>query len=166
MVNWSAGQKARASQLTQGTIIGWARRITTSSTNSTSTDIGVLRLDNVAVVSGRSYSIRSNSLNVASTVNNDVVRVSVRYRTDGVAAGITDTFLPGGQGYVNIIASGGTITFDIQYVPSGNQTLSLLLCIARSSGTGATTLFCDSVRVTEIKVLDAGVDVGNTGVNL
>lgn len=167
MANWTAGQKVRGSQLTQGTIIGWAQRITNSTTNSTSTDIGVMRLDNVAVVSGRSYSIRSNSLNPNSTVGTDTVRIQVRYRTDGTAAGITDALLPGGQAFTFGTASGFvTATFDIQYIPTGNQTLSLLLCVARSNGTGAVSLFADGVRVTEIKIFDCGVDIGNTGVNL
>jgi hypothetical protein len=165
--NWFAGQKGRASQLTQGTIIAWGYRTTASTVNGTATDIGVIRLDNVAVVSGRSYSIRTNSLNPLSTVGTDNVRCQVRYRTDGTPAGITDTALPGGQGYS--AGNGGnwpTLTFDIQYIPSGNQTLSLLLCVARQAGSGSVNLFADGTRVTELKVMDCGIDVGNTAVNL
>lgn len=158
----TAGTKLRTSNLAG--VVARAVRTTTSANAASSTDVAVLRLSNVLLLNGQEYSIRTSCLAPNSSVSGDVVRVEVRYRTDGTDAGVGDTVLPGSQAFSLVGSATPTITLDCEYVPGATQTLSVLLCVARSAGTGNCTLFADGTqRTIELKVISNGSSVLDTG---
>lgn len=158
----TAGTKLRTSNLAG--VVARAVRTTVSANAASSTDVAVLRLSNILLLNGQEYSIRTSCLAPNSSVSGDIVRVEVRYRTDGTDASITDTILPGSQAFSQVGSATPTITLDCEYVPPGTQTLSVLLCVARFSGTGNCTLFADgTARTIELKVISNGSSVLDTG---
>jgi hypothetical protein len=135
-------------------------RRTTPSTGSTSTTaVGVIRLDDIPLVAGRNYRITTGTVHPTSTVNTDTIRIEIRYNTAGIAT-TSSTVMPGAQVYEGW---GNTSHIDTVFVPGSNLTISLILCVARETGTGTASLFTDSVRRTELMVIDQGVDTGATG---
>lgn len=137
--------------------------VTTPSGVSTSTTaVAVMRLDDIPLLSGRSYLITCPTLHPTSSVTTDNTRVELRYSTSG-AATTASSVLPGAQAYQ---VFGSTVNLTTVYQPGSNQTLSLLLCVARDSGTGNVTMFADATRLSQIIVYDQGLAVSNTGVDL
>lgn len=144
-------------------LIGRARRITTSALSASSAAVGVLRLDGMTGTAGHAITFRAGLLHPTSSVTTDTIRVEVRYTTNGVAATTASPVLPGGQAYENF---GNASSIETTYVPPANQTLSFLLCVAREAGSGNASLFTDAIRFTEFKIYDDGVDPGDAGVDI
>lgn len=159
------GVDDRVDNLETGTtrLLGRARRITTSSGSTSTTAVGVLRIDNIAVVAGRAITVRTISIHPTSTITTDTARVEIRFSTAGVAT-TASTVLVGAQIFELF---GNSAKIETTYIPPANQTLSLLLCVARESGTGTVSLFSDAtLRITEFKIYDDGTDPGDTGVDI
>ena len=158
------GVDDRVDNLETGTtrLLGRARRITSSSGSASSTAVGVLRIDGIAVVSGRAITVRSGTLHPTSTITTDTIRLEIRVSTAG-AATTASGILPGAQAFELF---GNTSIIETTYVPPANQTLSLLLCVARETGSGTASLFADATRFTEFKIYDDGTDPGDTGVDI
>lgn len=141
-------------------IIKYGRRDTHSSTANSSTAVGALRLDSISVAIGRAYVINV-SCHPTSNVSTDVVRCEVRGSTTGTAT-TADSVLTSGQWFQSL---GDAMTFRFVYIAGANATLSILLCIARFSGTGDVSFYGDGTRNTElwveemVVVSDTGVDV-------
>src|SRR5688500_5519294 len=74
-------------------VVAWGRRITASPTTTTTT-LGVLRLDNVPLKNGRSYTICTGTLHPTSSVTTDNMRLEIRYSTSGTAT-TASPVLPG-----------------------------------------------------------------------
>lgn len=137
--------------------------VTTSSGVSTSsTAVAVMRLDSISLLSGRSYLISCPTLHPTSTVTTDNMRVEVRGSTSGTAT-TASAVIPGLQAFQLF---GSSVTLQAVYQPASNETLSLLLCIARDTGSGNVTMFADATRLAQIIVYDQGLAVTNTGVDL
>lgn len=169
MAIFFAGQKLTAAALNNELkkILARGRRTTASST--TTTIVGVLRLDDVPILANRSYRIRVSGIFSNSTVPGDRTVTEVRYTTDGSTPTTSSPVLPGAQAY-QIVANANSDTvaaIDIEYEPGGsNQTLSLLVCVARSIGTGSVSLYADSSHVLEIALYHSGDAVGDTGTDI
>ena len=147
-------------------VIARTRRTTNSS--STTTEIGVLRLDGVPLFAGRLYEFRTNAIEVDSTVANDGIRLLLRYTTNGTVATTTsDVFTISQLIQVNA-GHGEYIQPAATYVPPVDQILSLLLTVTRSIGTGSVNTVAGSglPGPTELLVVDHGRDVGDTGVQI
>lgn len=143
-------------------LLGRARRITNSAVSASTAAVGVLRLDNIAVISGRAITVRTCILHPTSTITTDTIRIEIRLSTAGNAT-TASGILPGAQAFELF---GNTTSIETTYIPPANQTLSLLLCVARETGSGNASLFGDATRFTEFKVYDDGVDPGDTGVDI
>jgi hypothetical protein len=137
----------------------------TASSSATTTEIGVLRLDSIPVVSGRAYRIWTSPMQLYSNVAGDVVAARIRVSTSG-AATTASTVLG-----IALTSSAQTSTGTIQpesramsevYVASSTTTLSVLLSLARNTGTGNGQILVGEDLVVE----DIGVDPGDTGVDL
>lgn len=157
-----AGQKARSSNLNWG-IVARAVRTTSSANATSSTDVAVLRISNILLLNGLEYRICSNTLAPNSSVSGDVVRAQIHYNTSGANASVSDPVLPGAQAFSQVANATPTINFECEYIPGATQTLSILLAVARSSGTGNCTLFADGTRTIELKVYSSGPSVLDTG---
>lgn len=140
---------------------GYGERTLTSTSNSTSTDIGVLRVSNVDLVGGRAYWI-GYTFHPDSATLTDVVRATVRSSTSGDAtASSTIVYKSRTYAAVNV---GSRHTMCI-FIPPSSATYSFLLCFSRNSGASACTMFCDADRGTELFICNVGV-VADTGTDV
>lgn len=163
MTTFPAGQIPTADELDQALpIIRQRGRRNSVSTGSTGSVVGVLRLDDLPVKAGQSYTI-SVMAHPDSTVLTDFLDITLRYSTDGSTPTTSSSVIPGGEAVVRTVS---LFSLKFEYVPASDLTLSLLLCVARNSGTGTCTLFADSIRCTEIAVFSSGADVGDTGTDI
>lgn len=146
-----------------GSAIARGRRITSSST--TTTTVGVLRFDAVQVWAGHTYRVALGGSTVpASTVANDGVQFVLRFTTDGTTATTASTIVPGGAAaaFVGSTTIVQTLGLSTTYTPSANQSLSILLCVTRASGTGSVSIFADANFLTEMLVEDLSLDPPTT----
>lgn len=143
------------------------RRTTSSSTTTSTVGIAVLRLDDFAVYSGRQYRIAAQGV-PASSVANDGVGFQIHYTTDGSTPTAASPILPSavGQGFVGSTTIVQTLSLEGTYTPGADQTLSLLLCVCRTAGSGNVYIFGDATFVTEMTLTDLGVDPTDTGTDL
>jgi hypothetical protein len=139
---------------------------TTSSSTTTTTEIGVLRLDGVKVYAGHQYRITTSALSCDTTVSGDLVRVHIRYTTDGTTAGITSTDLGFDQIRLADAANSEGVVLNLSYIPTADEVLSVLLTVHRASGTGSVSILGATDFPIDLFVDDKGLDPGNTGVSL
>lgn len=163
---FAAGQTLKASQLNalpRGPI-AYGRR-TSNSTNTTG-EHGVLRLDGVAVEAGRAYHIRTSAVaGDASAI--DVVVIRIRYSDSGTAT-TGSAILPGGfaefrQADASVSES---LNLNCLFNPSSNATLSLLLTVHAAVNGSSSQLFADGNIETRLEVIDIGMSVTASGVNI
>jgi hypothetical protein len=150
-------------------LVARGRRITASSAATSATNVAVLRLDDIPIEGGYAYTVRCPGLGCRSTVANDIIEVLIRYTTDGTTPTASSTLLPGSMGRLVLPGASTAVSLDIEtdYYPAADETLSLVLCIARAAGTGSCSIFADgSGFVIDMKVYQGGPDVGDTGTDL
>lgn len=141
-----------------GTIIARANRTTDSST--TTTEIGVLRLDNIQIISGFSYLVQTNDMYAQSTTG-DIVGIRLRGNTAGVATTASlDLAIPSVNNTNSSYPYAQKTTALYNSATTGN--LSVLLSVFRSSGTGNTRVFGPSsfwVTMLGPTPADTGTDI-------
>lgn len=142
-------------------LIAYSERTTTSSGSTSSAPVGVRRCDNIALRPGVRYRFSSGTLHPTSTVTSDVMRLEYRYNTSGVAS-TASAVLPGSR---NFETWGNTSKIETFYTPAVSETVSILLCIARETGTGTVTLLRDAERYIQMYVEECP-NVANTGTDV
>jgi hypothetical protein len=140
--------------------IARARRITSSSTASSSTNVTVLRVDGVAVVAGRLYRICTTPLLAASTVGTDVVGATIRVSSTGTAV-VGSTELQAAAA-----TAARTMPIATWYAPTADEELSILLSVLRISGSGNCSIASGANVPIDLLVFDDGPDPGNIGASL
>lgn len=161
MPEFAAGEILTATNLSRRGIAKYGRRNTTSSNSASTTAVGVLRLDTISVVSGRSYVINI-SCHPNSTVTTDNIDITVRGSTAGNAT-TASPVLTSGEFFINQI--GAPVVWRFVYIAGSTATLSILLCVARFTGTGNCNLYADGTRNTELWIEDMGIAT-DTGVDI
>lgn len=142
-----------------GTIIARANRSSNSST--TTSEIGVLRLDSIPIVNGCLYIIESAPMYILSTTG-DIVNIRFRGNTAGAATTSSTQIGQGFQTITNSIQPTSGI-LRVRYLAATTGNLSVLLSVGRASGSGNTQVFGESdfwVRVGSI------IDPGDTGTDI
>lgn len=166
---FTGGEDVTADKLNRATekVIARGRRTTTSG-NSTGSSVAILRLDDVAVRAGYLYVIRTNSLAISTSVANNTVRAEIRYTTDGSTPSTSSTIIPGGvtQQVPESTTQSDNSSIHCLYAPGSDETLSLLLCVTRTTGSGNGFIFADATNVIEMWIEQGGEDPGDTGVDL
>jgi hypothetical protein len=162
-----AGQTLTASLLNRklNRCIARGRRTTNSSSTTSTTSVGVLRLDDKPIRAGVTYRI-THKVTGDTTTSTDTLRSLVRYTVDGSTPTTSSTLLPGSGGETSFTSgsSGSTLIVVTDYVPVVDETLSLLLCIQHTLGTSAIIAQADGgIFLTEMYIDDMGDDPGNTG---
>lgn len=147
-----------------GQVIRRASRSTSSSTTTT-TEIGVLRLDSIPVIAGRAYMIRVNNMVMVSTVANDVVIARLKYTNSGSAT-IASPEMSALR--TSVVSTSGTpiLPINANFWASATETLSIILTVQRTGGSGNVSLSPTTGQTIDIVVQDAGTDPGDTGVDL
>ena len=144
--------------------IARARRIT-DSTATAATEIGVLQLDGLVLKAGRVYQFSTSTLLTIATVANDLLGIRFRYSNTGTAT-IASTELEFTDSKNTATSSQGGIVLTRSYSPAADETGSLMLTIARATGTGNVQILGAAAYPVEIFVDDMGPDPGDTGVSL
>lgn len=139
------------------------RRTTNSST--TTTEVGVLRIDSITVTSGRLYGIFTSALILASTIANDTLRAIIRGDTSTTATTSSTQLDMGQLQQPNTSAPPGSMIVAL-YPAAATATLSVLLSVARQTGTGNVQILGASTFPIDMWVVDLGPDPGNTGVSI
>lgn len=137
-------------------------------TNSTGTTsiVGVLRLDDFPVRVGRAYRLMTSSLRLTSGVN-DGVTATLRVTTDGSTPSTASTAIATGSAQTTSNAIFENVTLNVVYVPTADETLSVLLCVARTTGTaGNASIGGDATYPIQITIEDIGEAVTDTGADI
>jgi hypothetical protein len=142
-----------------GTIIARANRSTDSST--TTTEIGVLRLDSIPIVNGVVYKIVSAPMYLLSTTG-DIVNIRFRGNTAGNATTASTQLGQPFQTITNSIQPTSAM-LEVLYISATTGSLSVLLSVNRASGTGNTKVFGESAFWVEVGSI---ADPGDTGVDI
>jgi len=144
-----------------------ARANRSSSSSATTSEVGVLRLDNIPIAAGRSYNIWVSPFVVHSTVANDVVRARLRFSTSG-AATTSSSLLDMWQTSIANTVNPPSASLEAKLESGTNLNVSVLLTIARQSGTGNASIISGSGPDLEIDLIveDMGLNVPDTGVDL
>lgn len=144
-------------------VIKRGNRSTNSST--TTTEVGVLRVDGTTLVPGRLYEIYTGPLRFFSSVTGDIVSAALRYRLDGASAGTGDTTLVNApdKAHTANLDQGASQTLRAQLTVGSISTLSVLLTVGRVAGTGNVAILGGPI---DLFIEDMGIDPGDTGVDI
>jgi len=165
----AAGQTLTAELLNNKFLKCIARgRRTTTSSASTGTDVGVLRVP--ALCRANKLYVVMCEVALDSSVTNDEVRARIRYTTDGSTPSVSSTILPGSL--VNTRQTDANVpehkTIFAVYPAATTHTATFLLCVGRIAGTGNCTINVDTAGgdSLDLSVFDMGDDPGNTGTSI
>jgi hypothetical protein len=142
-------------------------RRTTATGNITTTETGVLRIDNIPVFDVKGYRILTSNLNLDASVANDIADARIRVvqsPTTGTAATISSTQICHMRTTIDDIALSNVLPVSGYYWPSSDGYLSVLLTCQRVAGTGNIVVFCSSTELLDMVVEELGADPGDTGV--
>lgn len=147
-----------------------ARRTSDSSASTSTTEVAVLRLDDIPLRNGRNYRI-TWTLNFDVATNADSMRGVLRYTIDGNSPTTASAVLPGSAAEVEITDAAvfEHIHCETDYTPvtGGDEPFSVLLTIRHNQGVSSSIAEADtSTFHTQIYIDDMGDDPGNTGTNL
>lgn len=141
-----------------GALIKRAERETAPST--TTTELEVMRLDNIPLRVGLAYQFTCSNFVLDSSVNGDAVFSRLRMSTTGEATISSDIFsgvqLPAssssGQSVVPIVKN---------YYPAQDEIMSVLMTVGRAAGTGNVSIVLGTGFPIELSVVCRGADTGN-----
>lgn len=141
---------------------------TTTSTTFTNTEIGVLRIDNIPITSGRHYLIYTTGFIFNSTVAADLIELNFHVSTAGAATtGSTQAEGAAVQSARSAAGAQYVTAYLAHYVSATTGTLSVLLGAIRSAGTGTCSLVSSSGKYSmNILIIDMGVAPSDTGVDI
>ena len=147
-----------------------ARGTRTTSSTGTTTEAGVMRLDDIPVFAGRLYRVSlATSPIFNSTAANDLLEGRFYYSLTGAAVAGVNQFgvisiesrSAGGQQYTDAVSA---------FLPSpvtaaqASGTLSVLFAVARTAGAGTVNIVASATYVVHMAVEDMGPDPGDTGI--
>lgn len=138
----------------------------TTGSSTTTTTVGVLRLDDIPLAAGRVYKIYTSPLNLDTSVDADVVRGEMRYTTDGSTPTTSSTAMILGSNKLASAAVSQPVVLQRTYAPAGAETLSLLMCVTRVSGTGNVSIIGDPTFPIQMWVEDGGIDPGDVATEI
>lgn len=162
----ASGSRALASDVTAASrkLVKFGRRESNSTT--TTTEVGVMTLDDITFVGGRRYLVETSALLLDGSIANDVIRATIRYTTDGSTPTTSSTILCLAQDIQPNINFPITTSPSSTYAPSVDEAFSALLTVSRATGTGTVGMLGGTTTPIEILVWDLGVDIGDTGVDI
>lgn len=142
-------------------------RRTTPTGNITTTETGVLRVDNIPVFDSKGYRILTSNINLDASVANDIADARIRVVqavTPGTAATIASTQICHMRTTIDDISQSNVLPVSGYYWPSADGYLSVLLSAQRITGTGNIVVFCSGTELLDLVIEELGADPGDTGV--
>ena len=164
MPNSLAGQKTRASQLTAGTVIARAQRLTSGTATTATTAATAQKLCELdaSLVSGRLYRICVINFGIFSTAAANA-QLQITYTVDGTTPAVTSTLLTTGQVTTpagSIVISG---TLSGLYAPGSNLTIKTLVSYWCNTGATTVNIFGGTAWPFDMVIEDVGADPGVSG---
>lgn len=145
-------------------VIYYGFRTTVSSTTSGTTELPVLRIDNMVLKAGRQYLAVCHGTRPTLTVVTDHFKMVLKYSSTGTATTATaelarvEMTMASTSNYPPIL---GWIS------PSVDTAVgSILMTVVRTAGTGTFVTNADTSNTPWIAIVDMGIAVTNTGVSL
>lgn len=163
-----AGERPTATKLNieclPGRRIAWTRRTTSKSlpTGAPGTETGVLRLDDIPMITNRLYMVCYQCTPDISGGTATNILTQLRYTTDGSTPSLSSTILPDTGS--NVGDERGMKMVSADFVPGSAVTFSVTL-YGQANGTTA-SIFADSTRTARLWIQDCGPDPGDTGTAL
>ena len=168
--SWLALGRAAVSDVATSHMGVIARGLRTTTSTATTTEVGVLRIDNIPVFDGRLYRVSlATSALWNSTVAADLMEGRFYY-----GFGATSTLAVIGTNVFGILsiaarsASGAQFSDSVSaFLPSpGTGVLSVLLTVLRTAGAGSVSITSSATYPIHMLVEDVGPDPGDTGVDI
>jgi hypothetical protein len=160
----AAGDPIYASHINELHLHRRGIRTTDSSATSGTTEIGVIRLDDLDLKAGKVYLVTSGNLRPDLSVATDRVKVNLRYSSAGSATNSSTEIGRVESATVGDLNSlppvSGVIT-----PASDEATASVRLSIVRPTGTGTFFLEADPQHGIQIRVFCIGDDPGDSGID-
>lgn len=159
-MSFTAGQILTADDLNTATRKCIARGRRTSDKTAITSEVGVLRLDDVPILGGRLYRVQLDSMRMSTVAA--TVTARFRYTTDGSTPTTASTGLAAFI-YANSTAAESFAMSRI-YAPSVDETLSVLFTLQSTASIATANASADSPI--DLLILDEGEDPGDTGVDI
>jgi len=145
-------------------------RRNTSTGNVTTTETGILRIDNVPVRAGSIYQISTGELNldtdVVGTIGTAKARAFYQATTGGVCTVANGTQFGLFRAYQDDATQSNVGNLSCVYIATADGYISVLLTIVRQGGTGNVVAFASSGEPLDLFIQYGGSDPGDTGVVL
>lgn len=139
---------------------------TTASSASTGAEVEIMALEGIPVTAGRLYKVYTSPLIFDSNVAADMMEVYFRYAI-GSSATTASTKL---ASYACESKTASGVQFVLPFICdlpiAVTGTLSLLMSIIRTAGTGSCRINSSGAYPINLVIEDAGPDPGNTGISL
>jgi len=145
-----------------------ARGTLQADTSTTGTELGVLLLPVGTLTYGHLYQVTTTTLCAYCDANSCGVYAQVRYTTNGVDPTTASTIMPGSASEL-YPTNNATLTslppISATYTPSGaSENLTLLLTVGVFTGSGNFKILANAgAHLAELRVMDLGLDLGDTG---
>lgn len=133
---------------------------------TTTTELGVLRVDSIPIKAGYLYKIWTSPLFIISTVTTDVNLVTLRTSTSGNATTASTLLVQAQAPTVNTTHPPIIPSLIMPYASGSDQTLSVLLSVGRMVSGSGTAKLGSSVGTIELVIECLGLDPGDTGVDI
>jgi hypothetical protein len=147
-----------------GQIIARGNRTTSSGT--TTSEVGVLRLDDVPLIAGQLYLIMTSSLALNSTTSGDAIGGTLRYTTDGSTPNATSSAR---LASVHALAGSSSPALPLvaKFVPASNLAFSVVLTVVRWSGSGTVSMIADANHPDiDLMIISSGAAPADTGTDI
>lgn len=155
-----SGQRLTAEALNLATKRLIARGTRTSDKAAITAEVGVLRLDDIPLVGGRSYLVQLGSMRMGATAA--TVTARLRVTTDGSTPTTASTAI---AAYI-LLNSTSAESFDISraYYPATDETFSVLFTLASTVSISTSGAASDSPI--QLSIFDTTEDTGDIGVDI
>lgn len=136
-----AGNLTVTGRIDNARIRARGRRTTATSYSASTSDVDVFRFDDIPVISGHTYRIDATQVHVDATTANNSIVVRWRYTADSSTPTSSSSVLGAFKTDVVQTTNIPLHSFTCYYHAGSNHDLSLLLTIARGSGSGSVRMF-------------------------
>jgi len=148
---------------------GYGKR-TSNSSGSTGTEVSVLRVDDIIVGAltdaDRHIVIETSGIRITGGAN-DAVTVRLRATFDGSTPTSSSTAIAEASADIDDVGTYEAAVLSASYETFNSETISVLLTVQRTGGSaGTASLGASSTAPTEIRIIDHGPFVGDTGTDL
>lgn len=151
-------------------LVSRGNRTTAPSTSASTTEVGVLRLDGIAVKGGYLYVVTTSNLWFQTTDATGIPRAFLRYATGtNPTATTASAEMDAVQFKLGSTTASEVMGLQGEYAPTNDTMLSVLLTYNRAAGAGTISMQAGSYNPTppiRMYVVNMGPDPGDNGIDI